>query len=134
VIVLDAGPLIALFDGSDHHHNSALQFIRANKQPLVTNVPVLTEACWVLDFSLAAQRDCLTWVSQTLRVDGETALDLAQISTLLAKYRDLPADFADVSLIALCDRLRCYDVASVDREFTIYRGAGKRAFRNRFWT
>lgn len=132
MIVLDAGPLIALFDGSDRHHAAALRFVRELRSPLVSNLIVLAEACWVLDFSVEAQRHCIAWFQRAVRVDAEGARDLPRITDLLQKYRDLPADFADASLIALCDRLGCYDVASVDQDFTIYRGAGKRPFRNLF--
>lgn len=45
MIVLDAGPLIALFDGFDRYHAAAVDFIRRTRQPLVTNAPVLAEAC-----------------------------------------------------------------------------------------
>ncbi len=132
MIVLDAGPLIALFDGSDRYHSAAVDFIRGTRQPLITHSVVLAEACWVLSFSVDAQIDCLRWAGQALTIDAGTAQDLPRICAIMDKYRDLPADFADAALVALCDRLNCYDVASVDHEFTIYRGASKRAFRNRF--
>lgn len=132
MIVLDAGPLIALFDRTDAHHAAALRFLRDLHQPLISNLMVLTEACWALDFSFDAQRDCIAWVRQAVRIDTESVGDLPRITEILGKYRDLPADFADASLVALCDRLGCYDIASIDQDFTIYRGAGKRAFRNLF--
>lgn len=132
MIVLDAGPLIALFDGSDRHHAAAVDFIRRTREPLVTNAPVLAEACWVLDFSADAQLDCLRWTSLALRIDDEVGKDLPRITAILDRYRDLPADFADASLVALCERLNCHDVASVDADFTIYRNASRKAFRNRF--
>jgi hypothetical protein len=132
MIVLDAGPLIALFDGSDRYHERAVGFIRDTRQPLVTHVAILAEACLVLDFSVDAQLDCLRWASQALRVDEAGARDLPRICAIIDKYRDLPADFADAALVALCERLNCFDVASVDRDFTIYRSASRRTFRNRF--
>jgi len=42
-IVVDSGPLIALFDGSDQYHTAAVRFIERNRQPLITNLPVVTE-------------------------------------------------------------------------------------------
>lgn len=132
MIVLDAGPLIALFDGSDRYHATAVDFVRNTRQPLVTNAPVLAEACWMLDFSVNAQLDCLRWARLALRIDDGVSGDLPRIAAIVEKYRDLPADFVDASLVALCERLDCYDVASVDADFTIYRSASRRAFRNRF--
>lgn len=132
MIVVDAGTLIALFDGSDRHHSAAVNFVRDTRQPLVTNAPVLAEVCWVLDFSVQAQIDCLRWVEQALRIDAGTGTDLPRICAIIDKYRDFPADFADASLVALCERLNCFDVATVDADFTIYRSATRRRFRNRF--
>jgi uncharacterized protein len=131
-IVVDAGPLIALFDRSDRFHKRAVQFLAAVKSRLVTNVPVLTEAMFLLRFSLQAQRDLLLWAHQAIDIDQDTAADLPRIAALLEKYRDMPADFADVSLVAMAERLRLGHVASVDRDFSIYRALGSRAFTNVF--
>jgi hypothetical protein len=41
------------------------------------------------------------------------------------KYRDLPGDFADLSIVALSTRLKILDVASIDGDFDVYRSLGK---------
>jgi predicted nucleic acid-binding protein len=132
-IVLDSGPLIALFDRSDQYHAAAVRFVERNRQPLLTTLPVITEVVYVLDFSGEAQRDFLFWAQQALSIDTGPVDDLPQIRALLAKYADLPADFADASLVALCDRIKIWDIASVDSDFTLYRGRDKRRFHNRFF-
>src|SRR6202158_6301484 len=60
-IVVDAGPLIALFDRDDRHHRRAVEFVRDRRARLVTNLPVLTEAALMLGFSVEARRDLLWW-------------------------------------------------------------------------
>ncbi|KAA6182217.1 PIN domain-containing protein [Thiohalocapsa marina] len=132
-IVVDSGPLIALFDGSDQYHARAVGFLRGLRHPLVTNLPVITEVVYMLDFAPQAQRDFLFWAEGALTIDTETSSDLSRIRALLEKYSDLPADFADVSLVALCERLRITTVASVDSDFTIYRMQDRRGFRNLFF-
>ena len=132
-IVVDSGPLIALFDGSDAYHRQAVAFVKGVSGPLVTNLPVVTEVVYVLDFSHQAQRDFLFWAEQALTLDTETRADFPRIRALLDKYADLPADFADASLIALCERLGTTTVASVDSDFTIYRSRGRQPFRNLFF-
>jgi uncharacterized protein len=129
-IIVDAGPLIALFDRNDRHHRRAVEFVRDSSAHLVSNLPVLTEATFVLRFSVEAQRDLLWWAQQALAIDQETAADLPRIIALLHQYHDLPADFADVSLVALAERLNLRRVASFDRDFLIYRMPGKRRFEN----
>lgn len=131
-IVVDSGPLIALFDGSDRYHAAAVRFVESNREPLITNLPVVTEVVYVLDFSGEAQQDFLGWAQRALAIDAGTVDDLTRIRAILAKYADLPADFADASLVALWGRLKIWDVASVDRDFTVYRGPDKQRFRNCF--
>jgi hypothetical protein len=63
---------------------------------------------------------------------GNTA-DLPRIAAILEKYRDMPADFADASLVALAERQNLSRVASFDRDCAVYRALGKRAFTNVFF-
>ena len=131
-IIVDAGPLIALFDRDHRYHRRAVEFVRNRRERLITNLPVLTEAAFLLRFSVEAQRDMLWWAHNGLDVDQDTAADLPRIVALLEQYRDMPAGFADVSLFALAERRNVSHVASVDREFAIYRLSGKRRFDNVF--
>jgi predicted nucleic acid-binding protein len=131
-IVVDAGPLIALFDRDDRHHRRAVEFLRKSRLRLITNLPVLTEATFLLRFSVEAQRDLLWWAHNSMDIDQATSSDLPRIIALLDKYSDMPADFADASLVAMAERLNLSRVASVDRGFSISRLAGKRHFENIF--
>ena len=132
-IVIDSGPLIALFDRSDDWHQLAISFLSGKPGRLITNLPVITEVTYMLDFSPATQRDFLGWAEQALNIDQHTVDDLPRIRTVLEKYQDLPADFADASLVALCERLGHFDVASVDKDFSVYRSQSKRYFNNLFF-
>jgi len=66
-------------------------------------------------------------------IDTETRGDFPRIRAILDKYGDLPADFADASLVALCERLKTTAIASVDRDFTIYCTRDRNSFRNLFF-
>lgn len=132
-IVIDSGPLIALFNGNDRYHEQAVRFIQNLQGNLYTNIAVITEVVHMLDFSQQAQQDFLTWVEQAVIIDQGTVEDWESIIQLLQKYADLPADFADASLIVLCQRLNTLDVASVDSDFTVYRNYLKKPFNNLFW-
>lgn len=132
-IVVDSGPLIALFDASDRYHAHAMEFVKNLKKPPVTNLPVITEVVYVLDFSVKAQREFLYWAGHALCIDQDTVTDMPRIISLMEKYNDLPADFADASLVALCERLKTTRVASVDKDFTIYRNQARQSFENIFF-
>lgn len=132
-VALDSGPLVALFDGGDAHHAQAVAFSRRLKAEPVTTLAVVTEVLYLLDFSVRAQAQFLEWIC-----DGGLTLielktpDLKRAAELMRKYADFPMDFADASLVAICERLGVKAVASVDRHFSVYRSKGRLTFRNVF--
>jgi predicted nucleic acid-binding protein len=42
-IIVDAGPLIALFDKDDKYHNSVIKFLKTFDGQLITSWPAITE-------------------------------------------------------------------------------------------
>ncbi len=134
-VVVDSGPLIALFDAGDAHHRAALEFVRQTRAPLITSMAVITEAMYVLDQSWTAQRNLLAWISKggLQRVEPETT-DFERLEQLMEKYSDLPMDFTDAVVVALCESLDTRYVASVDNDFAIYRYKERTKFINLFFS
>jgi len=131
VVAVDAGPIVALFDGSDAHHRDAVRFVRQNRAGLFSSVVILAEVMHLLDFSLRAQRECLAWIQAgAVRLIDLTAPDYVRIDELMGKYADVPMDFGDASLVALCERLQTQRIATLDRDFVIYRLHGRDSFEN----
>ena len=58
-ILIDAGPLIALFDKDDKYHSSIKEFIREGKYKFITTTAVITEVTHMLDFNVNVQLDFL---------------------------------------------------------------------------
>ena len=54
-MIVDAGPLLALFNPADRHHQACVAFLRGNEVALVTTWPVLTEVMHLLRYSVDAQ-------------------------------------------------------------------------------
>jgi predicted nucleic acid-binding protein len=131
-IAADTGPLVALFDGSDRYHPAALTFIADLKHLLVTNMVVVGEVVALL--APRFQVEFLDWVLVALEIDQQTAADLPRIVEIMQKYADLPADFADASLVAMCERRNIASVATLDKDFDVYRTADRKRLRNVFFT
>jgi predicted nucleic acid-binding protein len=131
-IAVDAGPLVALFKGADTYHGQALAFMADVSQPMVTNMVVVGEVVALL--ARGFQVPFLKWVSEALEVDDQTAGDLPRIVAIMEKYADLPADFADASLVAMCERRGIASIATLDRDFDVYRMADRRRLRNVFFS
>ncbi|MBI1904580.1 MAG: PIN domain-containing protein [Planctomycetia bacterium] len=130
-MLVDAGPLVAIFRRDDQHHAACLDALRTIVPPLLTSWPVVTEAAWLLRGSPPALQKLLSGPAdalfQFLPLD-ETSLP--ELATLLGKYRNLQVQLADVSLVHLAVREKIDTVFTLDRrDFSVMRGAGNRAFR-----
>ena len=129
-ILIDSGPLIALFDASDKYHHKAVNFIKTNKVPLVTTLASITEALHLLDFNRNAQIDFLGWIHRgAVEIHNIENHDFKRLKELTEKYRDLPMDFADSCLVYIAEKLKLNTIATIDRDFSIYRIQGRRKFQ-----
>jgi len=130
-ILIDSGPLIALFDADDKYHSISVDFIKKNKRPLVTSLANVTEVVYVLKYSKVAQASFLKWISlSSIAIESIEAEEVLQISELFEKYNDVPMDFADACIVYLGERLSTNEVATIDSDFEIYRLKGRKPFKN----
>ena len=121
-ILIDSGPLIALFDSSDKYHKISVSFIKNKPYQLVTSLASVTEALHLLDFNRKAQTDCLSWIiSGAVSIEDIGLEDLIRIKELIVKYADMPMDFADACLVRLGEKYNINEVATIDSDFDIYR-------------
>jgi len=128
-ILIDSGPLIALFNGKDKYHVASIEFIRVNRYELITTIASITETLHLLNFNRNAQIDFLGWVrAGAVTIEPITADDLHRVQELTIKYADLPMDFADACLVFLGEKLNIDKIATIDRDFDVYRMQGKRPF------
>ncbi|MEE9344697.1 MAG: PIN domain-containing protein [Methylococcales bacterium] len=128
-ILIDSGPLIALFDRNDKYHSASVEFIKNNTSVLVTTLASVTETLHLLDFNRHAQIDFLDWINAgAVILEPITSNDLQSIKQLIIKYSDLPMDFADACLVFLAEKLNITTIATIDRDFDVYRLKGKRTF------
>jgi predicted nucleic acid-binding protein len=81
-----------------------------------------------------AQQDFLTWLGAGgLVLLQPEAEDIQRVKDLMAKYADLPMDFADALWVATCERLNVKQIATLDDDFKIYRFRGRGRFDNVFF-
>ena len=127
--LIDSGPLIALFDRNDKYHLASIKFIKDNNSELVTTLASVTETLHLLDFNRNAQIVILGWVNAgAVTLEPISSNDLQRIKELTIKYSDLPMDFADACLVLLGEKLNISTVATIDRDFDVYRLKGKKPF------
>ncbi len=131
MILVDAGPLVALADRTDADHAACVRALQLMREPLATVWPALTEAVYLVQRWPKAQSELLHLVEDgRLRILPVGREDMPRIRALMEKYRDLPMDLADAALVRVAERERLRTVFTIDRRgFSIYRPQGLGKFR-----
>jgi hypothetical protein len=131
VILVDTGPLVALFDPRDPDHGPARHALAGIRERLITTVPVLTEAFHLLDPAsrgAAALREFVGRDGVGVWFLSQPAL--ARAFELMVRYADHPMDLADASLVAAAEALRTTRVFTLDRgDLATYRARIGRSLR-----
>ena len=132
-ILIDSGPLIALFDRDDFYHNQIIEFIKNKKFKFVSTIAVLTEVTHMLDFNINVQLSFLQWVmNEGLIIQEIKQENISWIIELTKKYSDRPMDFADATLVIAAEMTGIKKIISIDSDFDIYRLPGKELIKNVF--
>jgi predicted nucleic acid-binding protein len=130
VILVDAGPLIAIVDRDDRHHSSCAEAFAAMRAPLGTIWPVLAEVMYLLG-DVPGGADAVWQLVErgAVRLIPLDEKDVPRIRELMRKYADLPMDLADAALVRVAERDGARTVFTVDRrDFGVYRMQGGRRF------
>jgi predicted nucleic acid-binding protein len=123
-VLIDSGPLYAAFDTEDAHHSKAYEFFRTCRGSYASTWPVVTEVAYLLRKQPLVRVRFLEWIRQGAMLMVElTPEDIARVIEVMQKYADLPADFADATLVAIADRIGATEVVSFDSDFDVYRRA-----------
>ncbi len=134
MILADTGFFVALANRRDRWHGVATEAARGIRGPLVTTWPVLTETCHLLlqRMGPGAQESFVQSVAAgAVHVHSLDVADLARAHALMVKYRSLPMDLADASLVVLAEHLGRGDILSTDtRDFGAYRWKSRKPFHN----
>ena len=126
-VLLDTGPLVAFLAAGSQHHGWVCEQWKRLAAPLLTCEPVLTEAAFLLKrngrdidpiFELLARG--------VVRVGLRFEEHLADLRTLMTRYRDRPMSLADACLVRLSEVHRTATVFTLDSDFRIYRRHGNK--------
>ena len=132
-ILIDAGPLIALFDADDNNHKKIKDFFTKRQFLFISTLAVFTEVSHLLNFSVKAQCDFYEWAMlHGVIIADINQNDLLRITELTKKYADLPMDFADATLVVAAEKSGIKEIISLDKDFDIYRLPGREKIKNVF--
>lgn len=134
MVIADTGFWLALANRDDRFHEAAVKALTALEEGIATTWPVVTETCHLLAArlgGLALERFLRSLADGAAEVFSLEAAHLPRIVELVRKYRDLPMDLADASLVLLAEELGSGRILSTDRrDFRTYRWKNRKPFKN----
>lgn len=127
MILVDAGPLVALVDADDQYHKKCVAALKVMREPLVTVWPPVTEAMYLLGDLPKAQEALWEMLARgVLQLQSLDFADVPRMRELMSKYADRPMDLADAALVRVAEREGIRKIFTVDREgFGVYRLHGR---------
>lgn len=130
-LLLDTGAFVALMDRSERRHADCVAILEGWNGSIVTTEAVLTETLHLVGPGWQAQKICFEFLLRGAFLLVPSSQDsLGRVSLLMEKYRDIPMDYADATLVALGEELGTDQVFTLDqRGFSAYRLDQKKAFR-----
>jgi len=132
VIIFDTGPLVAAADVDNRHHARCVDLIARTPRPLLVPAPVMVEVCWLLEREKGSRAESAflrSIRSGSVALVSLTDTDIDRMIDLVDIYDDLPLGAVDASVIAVAERLRATEIATLDRrDFTIVRPQHVAAF------
>ncbi len=131
-ILIDAGPIIALYRKNDSYHKKALEFIKNFQGRLITTWLVVTEVMHELSRP-DVQEKFLLWIERGgLEIASMDRDSVSGLIKLIKKYSDIPMDLADATLMLYAEKTGITEIATVDSDFHIYWKAKKDYLTNIF--
>ena len=117
--LLDTGALVAIVNRRDRFHSQLTDLLKDYDGRFLTTWPVVAEACSFMPDRL--QGRVLDWIAaagvEIVSIDA--GIDF--IRQTMARYGDLPCDFADASLVYAGSKTGVRDIWTLDRDFVVFR-------------
>jgi len=130
-LLLDTGAFVALVDRDEKFHEPCVAALEGWTGRVVSTEAVLTETLYLVGPDFRAQKNCLEFILRgAFQLVPSSAKSLGRAAFLMEKYRNVPMDFADATLVALAEELETDTVFTLDRRgFSVYRLNRNKPFR-----
>lgn len=127
MIVIDTGPVMAAANRKDDYHKQCVDLLQGFPGPLLLPAPLITEIGYMLQSRAGSKaeagflRDVADGLYELVQI---TAADALRAADLVEQYSDLPLGTADAIVIAIAERFRAVNIATLDRRhFSVVRPA-----------
>lgn len=123
-VIIDTGPLFALFNKSDQYHHWANKKLTTIKEPLVTCESVLSEAIFLMHRTGINTNNLFEFIKGgdlTVQAIFSNEENRTGIRSLINTYANLPCAFANACLVQMYETTDSDKVFTTDHHFAIYR-------------
>ncbi|MBA3503844.1 MAG: PIN domain-containing protein [Myxococcota bacterium] len=128
VVLVDAGPLVALIDRTQRHHAWVSETIKRFRNPLVSCDGAIAEATHLLGPGKAGCRALMDMLERgTVTSVFELQPHVRRVSELMRRYQDVPMSFAAACLVRMTELHADVLVWTLDSDFRVYRRHGRQA-------
>ena len=132
-VLVDASLLVAFYNSGNRYHVPVCDFFATCTGQLITSLACVAETMWLLASDYRVQNDFLIDLAEGIyHCEPLQPVDFLRIGELNSQYADLPDDFADLTLIAISERLDIVAIATLDKDFDIYRRYRRQPFQRVF--
>ena len=122
LVVLDAGPLVALINRDDFHHAWAVAEISEMRTEMLICEAVLSECFHLLRRNAVGVSTLLSYLEEGIvKLDFRLHDNLAAVASLMRKYQDVPMSLADACLVRVSELNDGAGVFTIDSDFKLYR-------------
>src|ERR1017187_7023098 len=125
MLLCDTGVLLAAGNVKDQAHQACVSLLREAEGPLLVPSPVMGEVGYLLQSRVGPRAEVI--FLRSFGGDGFTVAeleddDIPRMAELADTYLDLPLGIVDAAVIAIAERLRLAEVATIDhRHFSVVR-------------
>jgi predicted nucleic acid-binding protein len=127
VLIVDANVLVAAMNRRDKHHERMKAFLSDRDDQFVVTPYIVAEVAYLIQKFAGPTAE--TQFMEAVR-DGDfhqeelTDSDLVRIVELMRRFEDLRLGAADASNVAVAERLKIREIASIDHHFRAIRPLG----------
>jgi uncharacterized protein len=121
-LLIDSGPLVALLNHRDEHHDWICEQFKHLSRPPITCEGAITETAYLLQADGLPPWGVLELIERDIvstQFNFESNLD--RVLSLMKKYADTPMDFVDACLVAMTEQKRDCHLLTLDSDFRVYR-------------
>jgi uncharacterized protein len=121
-LLTDSGPLIALLNHRDEHHDWTCEQFKHLSGPLLTCEGAIAETCYLLQADGISPWSVIELMGRRIiAIEFDLSVHQSRVLSLMKKYADTPMDFVDACLVAMTEEKRDCKLLTLDSDFRIYR-------------